>query len=458
MSLKKLPPHCDDAEKSVLGAILLNNDALNKVADLLNVDDFYQPTHQKIYARMIEMFDQNEEIDLLTLSESLNNNGDLEMIGGAPVLMDLMEATPTSTTIIHHAKIVQEKSTLRKLIAISTQINLESYGEKVKSKKLITRAEELLMEIGNEEKKTEFQSLTDLMPHCFEMVESIYEKKGSLTGLSTGFSDIDELTSGLQKTDLIIIAARPSMGKTSFGLNIACNLAIKENIPVAIFSLETSKQQLILRMLCAEARVSSHSLKRGFLRDKDWPRLTRAAGALSSSPIYIDDTAGISPTKIRSKLKQLKKINKDLGLVIVDYLQLMTSRKKKENRQQEITYISSSLKEIGRELNVPIIALCQLNRAVENRRPPRPILSDLRESGSLEQDADLVAFIYRPDYRKENQNNSSLTKIIIAKHRNGPTGEVELVFMKPFTRFEEKTPDWVNEQSLPAYNRDRWGK
>lgn len=459
VSLKKLPPHNDDAEKSVLGAILLDNDAINKVVGLIKPEDFYQSAHLKVYARMLEMFDQDERIDLVTLSEALLKSGDLEIIGGPPYLMDIMETTPTATTIIFYANIVREKSTLRKLIAISTQLNLESYGEQVNVKDLLSRAEELLMEISEKEVLNEFQSSEELMPPCFKMVEEICEKKGALTGISTGYSDLDEITSGLQESDLIIIAARPSVGKTSLGLNIACNISIKQKIPTAIFSLETSKQQLIFRMLCSEARVSSHAIKRGYLKDSDWPKLTRASGALSSSPIYIDDTVAISPTEMRAKLKQLISKEKNLGLVIIDYLQLMSSSKKKENRQQEITHISASMKGIAREFKVPLIAICQLSRLVERRKPPIPILSDLRESGAIEQDADVIAFLYRPDYGNYDQDNkSSPTELIIAKHRNGPVGKIDLVFSKSFTRFDEKAPEWVNEQEPSQYDRSRWGQ
>lgn len=454
LSLKKLPPNNADAEKCVLGSILINNSFLMKIIGILNPDDFYYICNQKIYSTMLKLFNDNITIELVILSEELQKSGNLETIGGTVYLMGLMEATPTATAALHHAKIIREKSTLRKMIAISTQINLESYGEQVESTKLLYKAEQLLMDLSEKEIKSDFQSTSDLMPNCFEMVEHIYEKKGALTGLSTGFSDLDELTSGLQKSDMIVIAARPSVGKTSLGLNIATHLAIKENTPVAIFSLETSKQQLILRMLCSEARVNSHALKRGYLREDDWPKLTRAAGALSNCPIYIDDTSSISPIEMRAKLRQLIAKQKDLGLVIVDYLQLMSSGMKKENRQQEITYISSSVKSIGRELNIPFIAICQLSRLVERRKPPRPILSDIRESGSVEQDSDVVMFLYGEDYGKENQDDkSSVTDLIIAKNRNGPLGTVKLLFKKSFTRFEEITPDWVEE----SVDREGWG-
>lgn len=403
---------------------------------------------------MLDMFDNNAVIDLVTLTEEIQKNGDVESIGGTKYLMDLMEFTPTATIIVHHAKIIKEKSTLRKLIAISTQINIEGHQEKTDAKELLLKTESLLSELTEKEIKSDFQSTQDLIPDCFKMVEHIYEQKGALTGLTTGFSDIDELTSGLQKSDMVVIAARPSVGKTSFGLNMACNIAIKQNIPVAIFSIETSKQQLTLRMLCSEARVSSHALKRGYLKETDWPKLTLAAGSLAQAPIYIDDTAGISPMEMRAKLKQLIAKQPNLGLVVIDYLQLMSSGIKKENRQQEITYISSSAKAMAREFDVPFIAICQLNRSVEKRSPPIPMLSDLRESGSIEQDSDVVAFLYRKDYGKQDQDNkTSVTEFIIGKQRNGPTGKVKLVFNKAFTRFEEMAPEWVEDQSQ---NKGDW--
>jgi len=444
ISLKKLPPHSDEAERSVLGAVLFDNDALIKIVNLVKPEDFYQPANQKIMTRMLDMFDRNQRIDLVTLSEALLKSGDLEMIGGPPYLMDLMEVTPTATTVVFHAKIIREKSTLRKLIAISTQINLESYGEQVEVPDLLSRAEELLMEISEKEVESGFSSLADLIPEGFQAVEEIYERKGALTGIPTGFPDLDEMTSGLQKSDLVIVAARPSMGKTSLCLNIATHLAIKENVPVAIFSLETSRQQLVLRMLCSEARVNSHALKRGYLNDSDWPKLTTSSGSLAQAPIYIDDTPGMTVLEMRAKARQLVKREKNLGLVIVDYLQLMNGNRKKENRQQEITEISRSLKSLARELEIPLLALSQLSRAVESRRPPRPILSDLRESGAIEQDADVVMFIYRPDvYEKKDDDypEAGIARIIISKQRNGPTGTVKLVFHKQYTRFENMTYD-----------------
>ena len=447
ISLKKLPPHSDDAERSVLGSVLFDNDALTKIVSTVSSEDFYQSNHQKIYSRMLEMFDKNDRIDLVTLSEKLLKSGDLEIVGGTSYLMDLMEATPTSTTVVHHAKIIREKSTLRKLIAISTQINLESYSERVEVTDLLYKAEQLIMEIGEKEIESGFSSLSDLVPEGFQAVEEIYERKGALTGIPTGFTQLDEMTSGLQKSDLVIVAARPSMGKTSFCLNIATRVAIKENIPVAIFSLETSKQQLVVRMLCAEARINSHALKRGFLKHDDWPRLSTASGSLAQAPIYIDDTPGITVLEMRAKARQLAKREKNLGLIMVDYLQLMQGNRKIENRQQEISEISRSLKALARELDVPVIALSQLSRAVETRKPPRPILSDLRESGAIEQDADVVMFIYRPDvYRHRGRDDeggyddSDTAEIIISKQRNGPTGTVKLVFLKHYTRFENEDP------------------
>lgn len=442
ISLKRLPPHNVDAERSVLGAILFDPDALMKISGIIEYQDFYEPKHQKIFNVMLGMVNFNIPIGLVTLAEKLLQSRDLEMIGGPPYLMDLTEITPTATAIVFHAKIVKEKSTLRKLIAISTQINLEAYGERVEVEKLLRNAQELMGDIEVRDNNKGFVSIADLAPEGFQAVEKIYESKGALTGIPTGFTEIDEMTSGLQKSDLVIVAARPSMGKTSFCLNIATHLAIKENVPVAIFSLETSSEQLILRMLCSQAHVNAHDLKRGFLKDSDWPKLTTAAGGLAQAPIYINDTPGMNVFEMRSEARQLAKKEKNLGLIIVDYLQLMQGKGKRENRQQEISEISRSLKALAREIKVPLIALSQLSRAVESRKPPRPILSDLRESGAIEQDADVVMFIYRPNVyvKKVNEfdEKDKTAEIIISKQRNGPTGTKKLIFNDEYTRFEER--------------------
>lgn len=448
ITLKKLPPHNIEAEKSVLGAILFDNDSLMKISGIIGYQDFYEPSNQKIFFAMSVMLEFGRHIDLVTLSERLLQTGKLEMIGGPPYLMDIMEVTPTATAIVSHAEIVKEKSTLRKLIAISTQINLEAYGEQVEVDKLVRNAGDMLMGIEVNTSNKGFVSVADLVPKSFEAVERIYESRGALTGIETGFHEIDEKTSGLQKSDLVIVAARPSMGKTSFCLNIALHSAVKKNIPVGIFSLETSSEQLILRMLCSQGRVDAHALKRGFLKDTDWPKLTTASGGLIQAPIYIDDTPGINIFEMRSKAKLLAKKEKNLGLIIVDYLQLMQG--KGENRQQQISQISRSLKALAREIKVPLIAISQLSRAVDSRKPPRPILSDLRESGAIEQDADVVMFIYRPEaYTKQEEgfdDGGEPAEIIISKQRDGPTGMVKLIWMKEYTRFENMS--W-EKQEIP---------
>jgi replicative DNA helicase len=420
---------------------MLDNEALAKALGILKATDFYQASHRKIFDTMTELFEKNEVIDLITLSQELQRREELENIGGEAYLMALLESIPTAAHVSTHAKIVKEKGLLRRLINVANQITTEGYEDKEEADQLLDRAQQLLFEVAEQRVSPGFSSMKELVKDSFKLVEELYEKKMPIVGIPTGFSLFDEMTSGLHKSDLIIIAARPSMGKTSLALNIATHVAIKERIPVAIFSLETSKEQLVLRMLCSEARVDYHRVRTGYLGSKDWPNLTRATGSLAEAPIFIDDSPGISVLELRAKARMIKKEH-DIGLIVVDYLQLMRGRGKTENRQQEISEISRSLKALARELNVPVIALSQLSRAVESRNPPRPILADLRESGAIEQDADLVAFIYRPEaYRhiqlKEGEEGTA--EIIIGKQRNGPIGTVKLAFLKQYTRFDNWT-------------------
>jgi replicative DNA helicase len=441
ISLQKLPPHNIEAERFVLGAILLENEALPKSLSILRPADFYQTAHVKIFTCMAELFDKNEVIDLITLSQELQRREELENIGGEAYLMALLESIPTAANVSTHAKIVKEKALLRRMINVASQISTESYEDREEADRLLDRAQQLLFEVAEQRVGPGFSSMKDLIKDTFKSVEELYEHKKPIVGLSTGFSRFDELTSGFHKSDLIIIAARPSMGKTSLALNIAAHIAIKEHIPVAIFSLETSKEQLVLRMLCAEAKVDYHSIRTGYLRSEDWDRLTRAFGRLAESPVFIDDTPGISVLELRAKARMIKKEH-DIGLIVIDYLQLMRGRGKVESRQQEISEISRSLKALARELNVPVIALSQLSRMVEHRNPPRPILADLRESGAIEQDADLVTFIYRPEaYRhlQLKEGEDGLAEIIIGKQRNGPIGSFKLAFLKHCTSFEDWT-------------------
>ncbi|MFH0925839.1 MAG: replicative DNA helicase [bacterium] len=439
VSLQKLPPQNIEAEQSILGAILLEKEAISRVLEILKEEDFYKDSHRKIFFSMAEMFEHNEVIDLVTLNEALNKKGILKDIGGASYLAALMEAVPTAANVQHYAKIVRSKSIIRQLVSAASHIVAEGYEDRQEADALLDEAEKLIFEVAEQRVKQGFSAIRDIIKDSFKTIESLYDKKEHTTGLPTGFIKFDDMTSGLQRSDLIIIAARPSMGKTSLCMNIATNVAIRNKLPVAVFSLEMSKEQLVIRMLCSEGRVDAHKLRSGFLSDKDWPKLTNAAAKLSEAPIYIDDSPSCSVLEMRAKARRLKK-EKGLSLIIIDYLQLITSKHRTENRQVEIAEISRSLKGIAKELNIPVIALSQLNRASEGRSDKRPQLSDLRESGAIEQDADLVCFIYRDDvYKKnnlENVDDEGAAEIIISKQRNGPVGTVNLAFLKKYTKFE----------------------
>jgi replicative DNA helicase len=384
---------------------------------------------------MIYLYEKNVPIDLVTLKEEIKGRALLDQIGGVTYLTNLLEAIPTSANVKAHARLVREKALARRLISAGAQIASRGYEEGEEIEALLGIAEDLIHGISDKKIKPGIYSVKDILSDCFQIIEGLYEKKGRVSGLDTGFRDLDSLTSGLQNQDLVIIAARPSMGKTSFCLNIAVHVAVSENKPVLFFSLETAKEQLLLRMLCSQARVNSHHLRTGFLTERDWKKLIKAAGEISEAPIYIDDSASPTVMEIRAKARRLKK-EKELGLVIVDYLQLIQGRARIENRQQEISEISRSLKGLAKELDCPLIALSQLSRAVESRTERRPILSDLRESGAIEQDGDLIAFIFRPEIYHPDTENAGIAEIIIGKQRNGPIGTIKLAFLKEYTRFE----------------------
>lgn len=435
-TLEKLPPHDLDAEQSVLGAILIDNEALYKALETLKPDDFYRPAHREIFECMTALSERAEIIDLLTLKSELERRGKLEEVGGPPYIAALVDIVPTAANVEFHARIVHEKAIARRLLYASMQITARCYDNIEDVDGLVEAAERLIFEVSEARVRESFSSLKEVIKGSFKTIEGLYDKKGFITGIPTGFIELDRFTSGLQPSDLIIVAARPSMGKSSFCLNIAQHVGVRlrEPIPTAIFSLEMSKEQLGIRLLCAEARVDSHRVRTGYVAREDWPRLYTAAETLSAAPIFVDDTPAISVLEMRAKSRRLK-AEHGLGLVIVDYLQLMRSTKRHENRQQEITEISRSLKALAKELNVPVIALSQLSRAVETRADRKPQLSDLRESGSLEQDADVVLFIYRPDaYDPDEQQG--IAEIMIGKQRNGPVGTVQLAFIKEYTRFE----------------------
>lgn len=434
--IDRVPPQNVEAEQAVLGAMLIEKEAISKVAEFLQGGDFYRDAHKVIFSAMLDLFNRNEPVDLVTVIEALRKNDKLEGVGGVAYVTSLANSVPTAANVMYHGKIVEEKSLLRGLINAATEIAGIGYEDHEDVAAIVDQAEKKILAVSERRTGGDFTPIKSIIFDAFGKIEQLYASKGGITGLPTGFKDLDKLTSGLQPSDLILIAARPSMGKTAFTLNIAAHVATREKKAVAFFSLEMSKEQLVQRLLCAEAAIDSQRLRIGELEDRDWGKLINAADRLSSAPIFIDDTAGITVMEMRSKARRLK-IEHDLQLIIIDYLQLMqggTSRSG-ENRQQEISEISRSLKALARELNVPVIALSQLSRSVESRQVKKPMLSDLRESGSLEQDADIVAFLYREDYYNPDTEQKNITDIIIAKHRNGPVDTVQLFFHKQFTKF-----------------------
>jgi len=436
-SLQKLPPQSIEAEESILSAILLETNTLLEVLEILTPEDFYRTAHQRIFAAMELLFRKAEPIDLITLTNALRESNQLEEIGGAAYLARLVDTVPSAINVAHYARIVREKSSLRRLIAKAGEITQRCYGDSGDFDQVLDFAEGAVFEISENKHRAAFHPLSKIIDINIDALEKRQANRALVTGISTGYTRLDNMTSGLQGSDLIILAARPAMGKTALALNIARNAAMISNVAVAVFSLEMSKEQLSMRMLCGEARVDSSRLRSGFLNPEDWANITDAASALSEAPIYIDDSPDISATSIRTKSRRLK-MDKDLGLIIIDYLQLMRGHENTERRDLEISDISRSLKLLAKELNVPVLALSQLNRKLEERSDKRPQLSDLRESGALEQDADVVAFIYRDEvYNKdENNPNRGVAEVIVAKQRNGPTGVVPLTFLGAYTRFE----------------------
>ena len=432
-----LPPQNIAAEESVISAILIDNDALLDVIETLSPEDFYRTAHQKIYVAITDLFDKAEPVDLVTLANKLKKMGLLEEIGGASYLARLVDTVPLAVNARHYAKIIHDKASLRRLIEKANAIVKRCFEERGEAEDVIDYAESAVFEISEKKARQSFFPLSKIILGNIETLEEKQGNRSLVTGVPTGFSQLDTLTSGLQSSDLIILAARPSMGKTALALNIARNAAVDANIPVAVFSLEMSKEQLSLRMLCSEARIDSSRLRGGFFSMEDWHRLTDAAGILSEAPIYIDDSPGISAMEIRAKARRLK-MDKNIGLIIIDYLQLMQGRSSAERRDLEISEISRGLKALAKELDLPVLALSQLNRMLEQRTDKRPKLSDLRESGALEQDADVVAFIYRDEvYNKEEDNpNRGTAEILLSKQRNGPTGDIHLSFLNAYTRFE----------------------
>jgi len=436
-SLYKIPPQSIEAEESLLSGILIENDTLLDVVDIISPEDFYRSAHQKIFSGIVELFSKNEPVDLVTLTNALKERGNLEEIGGAIYLATLVDTVPLAVNAKHYAKIVHDKATLRRLIEKANDIAKECFEDRGNVDEIIDLAESSIFEISKNKHKQSFYRISEIIDGNIETLEERQGNKALVTGVPTGFTRLDNLTSGLQQSELIILAARPSMGKTALALNIARNAAVDANVPVAVFSLEMSKEQLSMRLLCSEARIDSSRLRGGFFSMEDWRKLTDAAGVLSDTSIFIDDTPDISAMEIRAKARRLK-MEKDIGLVIIDYLQLMKGRMSAERRDLEISEISRSLKALAKELDIPVMALSQLNRRLEQRNDKQPRLSDLRESGALEQDADVVAFIYRDEIYNSDDNNpkKGTADILIRKNRNGPTGEATLTFLDSYTRFE----------------------
>jgi replicative DNA helicase len=437
ISLEKSLPNNLEAERSILGAILLDDKALFTVFETLKSQDFYLDGHRKIFERMLDLMNNSRPIDLVTLKEELQRANELENVGGAAYLVSLTDGLPRAINIEYYAQIVKEKSTLRRLIQISNETMSLSYQSEEPAEEILQHIEKAIFDIAGQHFHTGFSSITPVVSDVFKQIEELSNRKTPVTGLETGFADLDQMTSGLHPSELIIVAARPSLGKTSLCLNIAEHVAIRKHRTVGIFSLEMSKEQLVKRLLCSEARIDAHRINTGYLNKEDWHRLSRASGDLSETKIFIDDTATITVPELRSKSRRLS-LEHGLDLIIVDYLQLMSgSSHRYENRTQEISQISRGLKAIAKELTLPVIAVSQLSRAVEARRGDhRPQLSDLRESGSIEQDADVVMFIYREDMVNPTEENEGLAELIVSKQRNGPTGSIKLAFSKQFTKFD----------------------
>ncbi|MCX5860674.1 MAG: replicative DNA helicase [Desulfomonile sp.] len=436
----RLPPQFLEGERAILGGILLDNDALPKVMATLAADDFYREAHRYVFQAITELFSRNEPADWLTLTAALKKEGLLETVGGVPFLTELIDAVPSAANILHYTKVVKEKSVLRQMITAANEISTRSYEDHPDIDDFLDEAEQIMFRIGESRIQSGFIHIQDLMKTSFTAIESLYERKENITGVPSGFKDLDFLTAGFQSSDLIIIAGRPSMGKTSFALNVGVHAAIEAATTTAIFSLEMSKEQIGLRILCAKAKVNLRNLRTGFLTEQDWGRLTLAVGSISDAPLFIDDTPAINILAIRAKARRLKK-ERNLGLVIIDYLQLMKSPSKSDSREKEISEISRSLKALAKELNVPIIALSQLNRKVEERPNKRPQLADLRESGAIEQDADVILFIYRDEvYNKSDDNpKKGEAEIIVGKQRNGPIGMMTAYFDSQYTTFRPYT-------------------
>jgi len=442
--LRRVPPQNLEAEQSVLGAILLDNEAINQALEILSGEDFYRESHREIFRAMAELADRNQPVDAITLTDALRGKGALETIGGAAYIAELAACVPTAANIAHYARIVREKAVLRSLASIATDIAGSAYDAPANVDEFLDAAEHRIFEISERRIRPSFHSMSELTRDSLKIIERLYENREAVTGVPTGFLDLDRITAGFQASDLIIIAARPSMGKTALALNIAAHAALdaRPQVGVAFFSLEMSKEQLVLRMLCSEARVDSSRARTGFLKAEDFPKLAQSAARLAEAGIFIDDSSDITAITLKAKCRRLKRERaNNLGLIIVDYLQLMRAARQGESREKEIAEISRSLKALAKELKVPVVALSQLNRQVETRPDRRPLLADLRESGAIEQDADVIAFIYRDEMYHRDSKEPGVAEVIVAKQRNGPTDTARLTYLSQFTRFENYAPE-----------------
>jgi replicative DNA helicase len=434
-TIEKLPPQNLEAEMAVLGSMLIDEEAIGVAVEFLDRNSFYNSSHQKVFEAIIELYNANKAVDLITLTDELKRRGVLDELGGVSFLTALVNTVPTAANISHYVSIVKEKSILRTLINNATKIITMGYESEGNIDEVVDEAEKLIFEISERKTTSGYFHLKEIIKNSIETIDKLYQKKTHVTGVATGFVDFDSKTAGLQTSDFIVIAGRPSMGKSAFALGIAEYAGVVAKIPTVIFSLEMSKEQLVQRMLCAHAKVDAQKVRTGYLAASDWPRLTAAAGKLSEAPIFIDDTPGISVMELRAKARRLKS-QQNIQLIILDYLQLMRGSASSESRQQEISEISRSLKALARELKVPLVAISQLSRAVESRTDHRPQLSDLRESGAIEQDADVVALILREEYYNPDTSDKGIAEVNIAKQRNGPVGVIKLTFIKEYTRFE----------------------
>jgi replicative DNA helicase len=433
--LGRVPPQNLEAEMALIGSMLLGQEAVAQALDVVDAQAFYKAAHRMIFEAMVRLYNENEPADLVTVSDALTKQHQLDRVGGASYLAELASNVPTTAHAAHYGKIVKEKYVLRQLIESSTQIVTDGYAGQIDAAVLLDQAERSIFEIAERGVKREIVPVKDIIKSSIETIDNLYQRKGLITGLPTGFDDLDQMTAGFHPADLVIVAGRPSMGKSAFALNVVENLAIQDRVGVAVFSLEMSSEHLVQRMLCSHARINAHNVRRGILGKEDWGHLTAAAGKLSDVPIFLDDSSSLTMFELRSKARRLK-ARHDIGLIVVDYLQLMEERSIRDNRQQEISMISRNLKALARELNVAVVAISQLSRAPERRESFRPRLSDLRESGSIEQDADLVLLLFREEYYQPTEDNKGQAEIIIAKQRHGPVGTLRTAFLKEYVRFE----------------------